>query len=88
MPTPRLSRAEIRKDTVQGAVTAVADTVGEVATIITSAVKDVVGSVGGLATELFELRDSARRAEADGRDLGSQESAPTDGGDWAQGPLD
>jgi len=62
-PEPdRLSRAEIRKDSVQGAAEAVAGTVGEVATIITRAVQDVVKSVGGLATELFEIRDSARKA--------------------------
>lgn len=72
-----LSRAEIRKDSVQDAAEAVAGTVGEVATIITRAVQDVVKSVGGLATELFEIRDSARKAttahvpdddEADGLD--------------------
>lgn len=61
-PPDRLSKAEIRKDSVQGAAEAVAGTVGEVATIVTRAVQDVVKSVGGLATELFEIRDSARRA--------------------------
>ncbi len=61
----RLSRAEIRKDTLQSAVVAFADTVGEVTTIVTGAVRDVAGSVGGLATELFELRDQARRAAED-----------------------
>ena len=86
--TPRLSRAEIRKDTVQGAATAVAETVGEVATIITSAVKDVVGSVGGLATELFELRDSARRAEADAQVIGPEEVGSNDAPGRARGHLD
>lgn len=61
----RLSKAEIRKDSIQNAVEATAGTVGEVATIITSAIKDVAGAVGGLATELFEIRDSARRADKD-----------------------
>jgi hypothetical protein len=61
----RLSKAEIRKDAVQNTVEAAAGAVGQVATIITSAVKDVAGTVGGLATELFEIRDSARRAAAD-----------------------
>ena len=60
-----VSRAEIRKDAVQGAVEATAQTVGEVATILTSAVKDVAGAVGGLATELFEIREAGRRAARD-----------------------
>ena len=63
-----LSKAEIRKDAVQGAVEAAATTVGEVATILTTAVKDIVRSVGGLATEVFEIRDSARKASAENRD--------------------
>ncbi|WGL51290.1 hypothetical protein P5P86_15145 [Nocardioides sp. BP30] len=68
MTTPRLSKLEIRKDVLQGAVEAMASTVGEVTGIVTGAVKDVAASVGGLATELFELRESARRAAEDGAD--------------------
>ena len=60
-----LSKAEIRKDAVQGTVEAAAGTVGQVATILTGAVKDVAGALGGLATELFEIRDAARRASDD-----------------------
>lgn len=61
----RLSKSEIRKDAVQGTVEAAASTVGQVATIITGAVRDVASAVGGLATEVFETRDSARRAAAE-----------------------
>ncbi len=60
-----LSKAEIRKDAVQTTVEAAAGTVGQVATIITSAVKDVAGVLGGFATEVFEIRESARRASAE-----------------------
>jgi hypothetical protein len=60
-----LSKAEIRKDTVQDTVEAAATTAGEIATILTTAIKDVVGAVGGLATEVFAIRDSARRASAE-----------------------
>ncbi|WP_372727349.1 hypothetical protein [Nocardioides sp.] len=60
-----LSRAEIRKDALQGAVEAAATTVGEVTTIVTSAVKQIAGAVGGLATEVFEIRDAARKAAGD-----------------------
>ncbi|WP_435742206.1 hypothetical protein [Nocardioides sp. SYSU DS0663] len=63
-----LSKAEIRKDALQGAVEATATTVGEVATILTRAVRDVAGALGGLATEAFELRDAARRAAAEHED--------------------
>ncbi len=58
----RLSKGEIRKDALQETVQSVASTVGEVASIITTAVKDVAGAIGGLATDVFEIRDGARRA--------------------------
>jgi len=62
-----LSRNEIRKDAVQGAVQAAAGTVGQVTSIVTSAVRDVAGALGGFATEIFEIRDSARKAAGDQR---------------------
>lgn len=61
----RLSKAEIRKDALQNSVEAAAGTVGQVTTIITGAVKDLAGTLGGFATELFEIRDAARRAAED-----------------------
>jgi hypothetical protein len=61
----RLSDAEIGKDTVQATVEAAAGTVGEVATIITSAVRDVATAIGGFATEVFEIRDAAKKAQRD-----------------------
>ena len=60
----RISKAEISKDAVQSTVEATAGAVGEVASILTNAVKDVAGAIGGLATEVFEIRDAARRAAA------------------------
>ena len=69
MPTgprnDRLSKAEIRKDALQDGVTAASHVVGSVATILTTAVGDVARAVGGFATEIFEIRDSARRAQRD-----------------------
>jgi len=59
-----LSKAEISKDAMQAGAQAAAGTVGEVATIITGAVKQVAGAIGGLATELFEIRDASKRAMA------------------------
>ncbi len=61
----KLSKAEIRKDAVQESVTAASHAVGSVATIITTAVGDIARTLGGFATELFEIRDSARRAGHD-----------------------
>jgi hypothetical protein len=64
----RFSRMEIRKDAVQSTVEAAAGTVGQVTAIVTTAVKEVAGALGGFATEVFEIRDSARRAAADSDD--------------------
>lgn len=61
----RLSKTEIGKDALQETVESVASAVGEVASIITTAVKDVAGAIGGVATDLFEIRDGIRRASQD-----------------------
>ena len=61
----RLSKAEIRKDALQDGVTAASHAVGSVATIITGAVADIARTVGGFATEIFEIRDAARKAGQD-----------------------
>ena len=61
----RLSRGEITKDAVQDTVVAAATTVGTVTTVITGAVRDVARAVGTFGTELFEIRESVRRARAD-----------------------
>ena len=58
----RLSKTEIRKDAVQEIVGAGASTVGEVASIITTAVRDVANAIGGFATDVFEIGDTVRRA--------------------------
>ena len=63
MDQDEISIGEIRKDAVQETVQSVASTVGEVASIISTAVKDVVGAIGGLATDVFEIRDGVRRAQ-------------------------
>jgi len=57
-----LSKSEIGKDAVQSTVEAAAHTVGQVASIITRAVQDVAGAVGGFASEVYEIRDASRRA--------------------------
>jgi hypothetical protein len=61
----RLSKAEIRKDAVQDGVTAASQAVGTVSTILTTAVGDIARAIGGFATEMFEIRDAARKASHD-----------------------
>ncbi len=57
-----LSRSEIAKDAVQHTVEAGAETVAQVATIVTAAVRDIARAVGNLGTEVYEIREAARRA--------------------------
>lgn len=64
-PNDHISKAEIRKDALQDTVEATASAVGTVTTIVTAAVRDIARAVGGFATEVFEIRESARRAAAD-----------------------
>ncbi|WP_418059565.1 hypothetical protein [Pimelobacter simplex] len=72
----RLTRGEITKDALQAGAEAAAHTVGEVATIVTRAVGEVASAVGGFATEIFEIRDSSRRALADQVEELSDDEAP------------
>ena len=64
----KLSGAEIGKDAVQSTVEAAAATAGEVATIVTNAVRDIATAIGGFATEVFEIREASRKAAAAGSD--------------------
>lgn len=60
-----LSKGEIRKDQVQDSIEAATHAVNKVSTIVVTAVGDVVKAVGGFATDLFEIREAARKARAD-----------------------
>jgi hypothetical protein len=66
--TDKLSKAEIRKDQIQDTVEAAAHAVGQVTNIVVGAVGDVVKAVGGFATDVFEIRDAAKKASADQAD--------------------
>jgi hypothetical protein len=63
----QLSRAEIAKDAVQHTVEAGAETVAAVSGIVIGAVRDIANAMGGFATEVFEIRDAARRASEEAR---------------------
>ena len=60
-----LDRLETRKDTVQVVIESGATHVGRVVGIVVGAVRDVTREVGDWATDVFEIRDAARRARAD-----------------------
>lgn len=60
----RLSKAEINKDALQETVEAGVQTVSQVMSIITGAVRDVTTTIGGFATDAFEIREGVRKAKA------------------------
>jgi len=60
-----LSKGEITKDALQHTVEAGAEAVASVTTILATAVRDVANAVGGFATEVFEIREAARRARVE-----------------------
>jgi hypothetical protein len=64
-----LGDTETRKDTVQVAVESAFKHVGEIASIITTAGRDVTREIGDWATDVFEMRDAARQAREDRADL-------------------
>jgi hypothetical protein len=59
----QLSKAEINKDSVQATLDAAAETVATVTSIIVNAVRDVAKAIGDLGTEVFEIRDAAKKAD-------------------------
>jgi hypothetical protein len=60
-----LSRFEITKDTVQEITESAATHVGRIATILAGAVREVTHEMGEWASDVFESRDAAGRAERD-----------------------
>lgn len=60
-----LDDLETRKDTVQVAVESGFHHVGQIVGIITGAGRQITRELGDWATDMFEMRDAARRARAD-----------------------
>lgn len=58
-------KTEIAKDVIQVAVQSGADRTGRIAGVITRAVTDVAGEIGGWCTDVFEMLDAADRARED-----------------------
>jgi hypothetical protein len=61
----RLGRLETREDTLQVAIESGAAHVGQIMGIVVGAVRDVTRELGDWATDVFEMREAAKRAEAD-----------------------
>jgi len=78
MTKDRLSKAEINKDALQETVEAGAQTVGQVMSIITGAVRDVTKALGGFATDAFEIREGVRKAKSELAHDDSAEAESTD----------
>jgi hypothetical protein len=60
-----LDDLETHKDTIQAAVEGGFDHVGRIVGIITGAGREITRELGDWATEMFEMREAARRARAD-----------------------
>jgi hypothetical protein len=60
-----LGRLETTKDTLQVIVESGAVHTGRIALIVSGAVRDVARELGDWATDVFEIRDAARRAQGD-----------------------
>ena len=63
--TDTLGRLETRKDTAQVVIESGATHVGSIVGIVVGAVREVTREVGDWATDIFEIRDAARRARTD-----------------------
>jgi hypothetical protein len=61
-----LEKVETRKDVLQVAIESGATHVGQIMGIVAGAVRDVTHELGDWATDVFEMREAARRADADG----------------------
>ena len=59
-----VGKVEIGKDTLQVLTESAASHVGRIATILTGAVREVTRELGDWASDAFEMRDAAGRAEA------------------------
>ncbi|HEX4189934.1 MAG TPA: hypothetical protein VHZ06_02990 [Marmoricola sp.] len=70
-----ISKSEIRKDAIQDGVEAATHAVGQATSIVIGAVGDIAKTVGGLATDLFEIREASKRAAEDGA---AEASAPSE----------
>jgi hypothetical protein len=60
-----VSEAESAKDTVQVVTESAAEHIGKIATIVTTAVKDIAREVGEWVSDVIEMREASQRARED-----------------------
>lgn len=60
-----MSRLEIGKDTIQELTESASVRIGNIATIITTATRDVVRETGDWLTDVLEMREAAARVHRD-----------------------
>jgi DNA topoisomerase VI subunit B len=60
-----VSEAESTKDTLQVVTESAAEHVGAIATIITSAVKDIARELGEWVSDVIEMREASQKAKED-----------------------
>ena len=60
-----VSEAESAKDTLQVITESAADHVGKIATIITTAIKDIASELGDWMSDVVEMREASQRARED-----------------------
>lgn len=60
-----VERLERGKDVIQVGVESAAVHTGRIVVIVAGAVRDVTRELGDFASDVFEMREAARRAEAD-----------------------
>jgi hypothetical protein len=60
-----LEKSETRKDTIQVAIESGFSHIGQIMSIIVTAGRDVTRELGDWASDIFEMREAARRARVD-----------------------
>ncbi|GAA1994888.1 hypothetical protein [Amycolatopsis minnesotensis] len=63
-----VGKFESEKDTIQVVTESAATHIGNIATIITGAVRDIARETGDWLTDFIEMREASRRAQADHRE--------------------
>ncbi|HSI27451.1 MAG TPA: hypothetical protein VK948_08580 [Aeromicrobium sp.] len=70
----QLSKGEVRKDQIQQTSDAAVAAIGNIVSIGVESVRKVIHEIGTFATEVYEIRESGRRAEADGAEADGAEA--------------
>jgi hypothetical protein len=74
----QLSKGEVRKDQIQQTSDAAVAAIGNIVSIGVESVRKVIHEIGTFATEVYEIRESGRRAEADGAEADMTDAAEVD----------